>query len=332
MRTRRTRSTPRPSDSQVENQEATIVIDDDHDRSHGSKRTYLDISGGVIETCSARAAAMRRKRARNRPQKTLSSWMTLERRQNPDREKKVAEVLQGRPVLTIKLSVIPELLSGGDIAQGITLQDLQTCDTGKVLSSKVIDWLLASINSLPQLADVLIYPTYLVPFIARQRYEPVLGKQIQEWTRGQNTADESPRDLMKLGKVLIPFMSSQKKWHLAFLQPAIDRRIRLYSSSPIRQARSSTEVRHIQTFLREYQTHRGKKNSTIGARGSSWSVEVTEDLPGGDEGCNDSGAFLCAYAKALVTGQDPRLVTPEAVHELRWRMIVLGLELASATS
>ena len=323
MRTRRGRLA-----SEAEKKETTIVIDEEDASADGTKRTYLNISGDAVETCTARAAALRLQRARKRPRLTLGTWRTLEQYQNPDREKKIVDILRGRSILPIKRHVVAGLPPDRKMLEGITLQDLQTCHVKRVLSSSVIDWLLANINSLPQLGDVLIYPTCFVPFVEGRKADPVLEQQIQEWERDPEREDQNRRPLMNYGKVLIPFCTSQKTWCLAYLQPAIDRRIRVYSTLSGSRVQKAPQIRHIQTFMKE---QHGQRYNSMERGSCPWKIELAEGLPKPNKECDDSGAFLCAYAKALVTGQDPRLVTSEAVNEIRWRIQMLGLELASAT-
>lgn len=297
----------------------------------GVGRIYLDIST-EIEASTGTVEKKRDDRARKRPKLTLSSWQTLNRLSNPVREERVKAVMGGEPILPI--ASYPNSIPAGDegeplIPSGITLEELKQCLPGKErLSACVIEWLIGCIRTLPQLVDTFIYPTKTVELLEKRDANVDLDRQLSEFHWG---AGGQPRRLMAFGKVLVPFSLSEDHWCLAYIQPPVKKcEIQIFSSKPVRLSPNlDRKLKLLRNFFAELQ--RREQVSTV-SHGVRWTTSIVDRLPRQSPECDDSGSFLCAYAKCLVTGQDPGECTAAAVNLIRVRMLVLGLELASTMS
>ena len=245
------------------------VIDDVDDAPTPKKRLYASISA-ALKTTSRKADKLRDQRARRRPNLTLRSWNCIRHRSNPLREEKVRQLVTGQSVLPVVGHC--HVLEKTGMSKEISLRDLKTCEPGNKVGVGVIDWLLGHFNAMPQLDDQFFYPTKFAISLRESMagrsgwIHPKKRSFFLEWHWRVVGQDGRRRKLMEFGKVFIPFRGDSGLWCLAYAQPAVDRKIRLYGTEGPNDDNVPDIVQGLKTILEEQEFSENLSPKAMGAR------------------------------------------------------------------
>ena len=304
------------------------------------RRAYARIQG-PIDLCGVSVSPVcpdQDQRRLERPMRTLDAYRENVHGGSAVIDKVIAEISSGRPLLPLPKATgrFPGRVNfrSSDGSNGLDVLDITSISRGLPLSDQQVDWVLGTISQYHRLPDkCIVFSSHFIPFLSfrdgqravdlddtvRQYHEVVYEATVR---RCQDRVTPSTPPFMSMGKILAPFYVGNCHWCLALVEPKNSRVIQLFDPCGI----NGPNRDDVDMFSRSLLAYcESQENFEKGSVPKPWSLSNFDCDCDADVG--ESGVYVCAYARAILTGCSPSSVKRGTSKKTRMEMSVLALEL-----
>lgn len=248
----------------------------------------------------------------------------------------VAEIMDGRPILRIPRPEGPYALPQTSGAErgglSLSLSDITLISQGKPMTIDQVDWLLATVASHRQVVSrCVVFSARFLQYLSDSekgmaRFTSTYHNGVFQMANKTRTTGDSPNPVpfMSLSDIMIPFLVDEKHWCLALLRPTENRTISLLDPCGSDES-TRKKILSVAAPLVTYATRLETLEAMLGTVVGTWNMSFIDTV--NDPDVVESGAYVCAYARAILTGSGIGSVERGMTKKLRMEICTLALEL-----